>query len=136
MLFRHDVHAIPRMKQWVTDHPPAMGPEFPETLADAGPAGADSGNLDGGASGVGWEARRAGIMTGDHPWSGARRRWRAGLDPVKYAAIERELEERERLRREREWSAASAASDSRPVDLEEEVRRGAAAELRRVAAEL
>jgi hypothetical protein len=57
-------------------------------------------------------------MLGDQPWRPSRRlRFREGLDPVKYAEIERELEEREQHRRAGESAAAiEPAGDTAPVD--------------------
>src|SRR5262245_56961661 len=57
-------------------------------------------------------------MLGDQTWRPSQRlRFREGLDPVKYAEIERELEEREQRRRAGESAAAiEPAADKAPVD--------------------
>jgi hypothetical protein len=57
-------------------------------------------------------------MLGDQPWRLSRRlRFREGLDPVKYAEIERELEEREQHRRAGESAAPiEPAAENAPVD--------------------
>jgi hypothetical protein len=59
-------------------------------------------------------------MIGEEPWQPVRRRFRfrEGLDPVKFAEIERDLERREQLRRERASAAAvpAAVRDSNPAD--------------------
>jgi hypothetical protein len=84
---------------------------------------------------------------GGHPMS-ERRFFVPGLDPVKFAEIEREMEERERLRRERALATAAgpaaavgpAGRASRPAEpgptdwpAVAEGLRGLAAQLRRVA---
>jgi hypothetical protein len=68
-------------------------------------------------------------MLGDQPWRrSGRLRFREGLDPVKYAEIERELEEREQHRRAGESAAAiEPASDNAPVDPGGEGRQSVAA---------
>jgi hypothetical protein len=57
-------------------------------------------------------------MLGDQPWRrSGRLRFREGLDPVKYAELERELEEREQRRRAGESAAPiERAADTAPVD--------------------
>jgi hypothetical protein len=59
-------------------------------------------------------------MRGDQPWQPVRRRFRfrEGLDPVKFAEIEREMEEREQVRRAKASTAAvpAAVRDGKPAD--------------------